>query len=258
MQNSNFSYTSFGELLPFDTNQRFLQLMVEISTGIVECDESEKQIQLVTDLRRMRKYHLDLFKTTFSNILMKFINNILYKDEPEVVFHGLILVSEILGFYDFEVVNDWVQDLIQITLDLSTSPEMKIKEMANLALYNAGNNMFFIESFQVLFENLIEREEEVSSNATQTLKYLIHSSDENNLAYCYDWSEIFSQVLNSINKSEYRGNIEKLREIIFLIQQKIKENFESEVINKLHPDGQHILKNLLEAGSQHQNGQEGH
>lgn len=253
MQNNNFTYSSYGDLLPFDQKQRFLQLMVEISTGIVECSDSEKQIQFVTDLRRMRRYHLDLFKTTFNNILMKFINNILNNEEPEVVFQGLLLVSEIFSFYDFEIINDWVPDLIQITLELSTSHELKIKEMANMALYNAGNNMYFLESFQILFENLIEREEEVSSNAAQTLKILIHSSDENNLAYSYDWTEIFSIILKSINKSEYRGNIEKLREIIFLLQQKIKENFEHEIINKLQTEGQNILKNLLEAGSQHEN-----
>jgi hypothetical protein len=249
MEQANFGYTSFDQLMPFDQSQTFLQLMVGISTGVIECDDSSKQIEIITDLRRMRKFHSDLFKKTFDNILTKFLNNMVYKDEPEVAYNALLLVSEILEFYDFEGIDNWVQDLIQAALEYTVSPHQRLKEMATLSLFNAGQNMYFEEAFLVLFENSIEREDEVAANAAQTLKCLIINSDENPLAYQYDWVEIFSAIFESLNKTENRSNIDNLREIIFLLQQKLKENFELEVVNKINPEGQKILNSLLEAGT---------
>src|SRR5687768_3916130 len=91
------NYETYDNLLPYNIQENFLKLMREISTGIIENEDPKIQISLVHELRRMRKFHPELFIATFSNILIYYINNLMQSGEMEVVYHSLILVSEIFS-----------------------------------------------------------------------------------------------------------------------------------------------------------------
>ena len=131
---------SFDNLEPYD-NENFLELMREVSSGIIEKNDENGYIYCLNELRRMRKYHPRLFSITFSNILSDFLNNLMYNKNENVVTASLIFTSELFSTLDYCLNTDWLRVLIINTIDRSTCKNECIKTEALVALYNLANNI---------------------------------------------------------------------------------------------------------------------
>lgn len=194
-------HISFESLLPFDQEQNYLKLMREISTGIIECKNPNDQINYINELRRMRKYHSDLFEAIFSNILSYYIINLIKSSNVEICINSLILISEIFSYYDYtSQKNQWIPHLLPLVIELSTSNNEIIKKHSYIGLNNLANNMFYQETLNTLLELIIESDKPNSENACDTLIMFINFMDEVNLLNAMDWSDpcnYLSEMLQS-------------------------------------------------------------
>ena len=150
---------SYDQLWQFETDQNFLQLMRELSTGAIESEDSNTQIKIIVDLRRMRKFHSDLFLVTFNNIISYFIDNMIYNNDSNVTYNALVLITEIFSQYGQEEVGEWITDLLQAVLQQSSSSNEEIRKQCSLALYNTGNNMYYEDTLTTLIKSLIEQDD---------------------------------------------------------------------------------------------------
>jgi hypothetical protein len=222
--NLKFNFVTFESLPNYDPDQNYLKLMREISTGIIESIDTYEQINFIIELRRMRKYHTDLFDAVFSNLLPYFIENLMKNSKIEVCYNSLILVTEIFSFFRGGPINTWIEELLPISIKFSTSKFVIIQKQSLIALYNLANNMVFDCTLTVLHEIILENEELESENALETLLLFIKSNEENYLLNIIDWSdacEILSEMLENCDEKLFdRANI-----ILYSLKSKYNSEF---------------------------------
>jgi len=242
-----FNAETFSEerLTNFPQNENFLKLMQETSTMVIESKNQNEKIYCLTQLRRMFKFHSDLFKVTFSNILPHFITNLVLTDESEVVYNSLILVSEIFSIYEFDGINEWMRSLIESVLSLSSSNDGNIRDLSLIALNNASNNMFYEETLEALFESLNNKNEIIADVSLNTLRDFINFNDLNLIIHVYDWQKPFETLLN-LKFANTKFSNYKFREIINSLLKKLGEEFPNFINNNLKEVYKPILFSFLE------------
>lgn len=244
MEGEKYTCTHYDYLVSYLDNQNYLKLMRDIQTGVKESVTKEDQIYFITELRRMRKYHRDLFSKIFSNILKDFEVSMLFNDDSEVVYHALILVSEIFSFYEESYVNEWIKDLLKSVIEISAGNEnFQIKKQTCIVLHNLAYNMFYEETLLTLF-TLIKEEENISAIATDTLLSFITFIDEVNLVINFDWDNSLEILMELIN-SNLLSYMRRAKKIINYLYKKIhRERFFSFIAQYLGEGDQKIIYDL--------------
>jgi hypothetical protein len=243
---SKLSYTNFDNLQAFPKNQNYLKLMRDISNGIIENKHLQNQIHYITELRRIKKFHQDLFSVTFNNILHNFIENLMGSSDPEVVYNSLILVTEIFSFYEFQDINIWVPNLLTKVIELSVTEKNEfLLKQSLLALYNLANNMFYEETLVTLLRLMKNKSIQIIKNAIETLQTFIYFIDYLTLTNVFDWQESFNIILELANSSA-KQDVENVKSIITYIRRKMDDlEFNEFLQNYLNEHNQKIILGLL-------------
>lgn len=224
--NTYTDFTHFDNLPAYPKDQNFLSLMRDISTGILKENQGTKdKLYLIEELRKIKKFHFDLFAVTFNNIYQEFIENIAKSAETEVIMNSLVLISEIFSFFDFNSINEWVPDLLNIVLNLSVNENSKLKRQAFIALYNLSNNMFYEETLITLFNRVFDENEEISQNAADTLLSFIYFVDSLELV-SFDWTEPVRGMLSCYLNKRGSTYLDRLGSIVTCLKNKLDKNFE--------------------------------
>jgi hypothetical protein len=240
------SYINFQNLENFSQNQNYLKLMRDISTGIIENENFQTQLKYINELRRVRKFHQDLFSVTFNNILNDFIDNSMGSNDPELVYNSLILVTEIFSFYEFYDINNWIPDLLTKVIELSAQEKNQlILNQSFIALYFLANNMFYEETLLTLLRLVKNKSEVIAKNATETLLTFIYFIDYFTLINGFDWQEPFYIILELANSS-LLSNVGNVKKIISYIYRKLNETeFVSFLQNNLNAENEKTIMGLL-------------
>jgi hypothetical protein len=187
----------FEDLLPYDSKQNYLKLMRDISTGIIECNEPRDQVLMINELRRMRKYHMDLFEKTFSNILKCFVDNCLQSSNGFVLGISIKLVSEIFSYYDFDFIDNgsyWIPTLLEQVLQHAICNDDCIRKLACEALDNLANNMVYQQTIESLITNMNDESDDIAQVASEYLRLFITLINNVVLINQFDWGEIYSVI----------------------------------------------------------------
>jgi hypothetical protein len=241
----NNSCIMYDKLNPFAQDQNFLKLIRDISTGVIEIFEPVSQISLITDLRRLRKFHKDLFITVFDNITSQFIDNMVYNNFSQVTFHSIVLITEIFGEYDEQIKSYWIKDLLQATLQHTTHKDIHVKDQCQFALHNLSSNMLFEETLYTLFISLDDSDDTVCLNAFETMRSFIYYCPPVHFANHFNWEDTFEFVLDSLEKNENKRLIEYLKIIFCAIEDKLESDFQDFLSEKLNAQKINVINALI-------------
>jgi hypothetical protein len=259
--NTNFT---FEDLKDYDRSQNYLQLLRELSTGVKESKHPNHKITIAHELRRLRKYHSDLFSAIFSNIVPSFVSNFLEDDNYEVNYYSLLLVSEIFSEYSYnndfvDTLEEWISQLLPAALELSVSTNIMVSTQAALTCDNLANNMFYEQTVMSLIDVMASDNGKVAHNATQTMISLITYIGAPMLLDSFDWQDIFTAIADYLNKGD--DFIRMAGEVIFEIRKKLNNDYDyfltnltdeqqkmaDDFINKFQNSKQYLNRDSFEA-----------
>jgi hypothetical protein len=220
----NNTQIPFDSISQFDLNQDYLKLIRQTLTGIKEGKDDENQINNINELRRLRKYHSELFLASFSHILPYFINNLMKSSKLEICCNALTLVSEIFSYYFETGINSWIPDLLPITIQLSSSNFGLIWKQSYYALNNLANNMYYQETLYTLLEIVTENDEVQSENACETLVIFFSTINKYVLLYNFLWFDACEYIFKMLQSGNY-GIIEKAKFLLYLLKMKFDSDY---------------------------------
>jgi hypothetical protein len=234
VQNNRDFMVSLQELPDYPPDTRLLHVFRNISTKIVEYEDLDwmSKFDLINELRRLRKYHKDLFFTILNNynihkhILPELINSL----RVNLAKVTLIFVYEIFNFYEEEHVNKWISYLIPIVIKKSVL-DPNLKEISRYALQSLSENMFYEETILALLEEILNSNAKISVMSCFTLIRLINNYDIIVLENLQNWEEIFTIILENLRTyEEKRHQYKNLLKILNTIQNKLGKQIFLQVI----------------------------
>lgn len=230
------SNISLQELPDYAADTSLLQVFRNISNKIVEYEDLNwiSKFELIYELRRLRKYKKDLFFTIFNNynlhkhIIPELINSL----RVNLAKVSLLLVNEIFNFYEDEHVYKWINKLIPIVLEKSIL-DPNLKQIAQLALLNLSENMFYEETIFALLKGIINSNTKISEMSCNILIKLINNYSNSVLENLHDWEAIFKFIIeNLLSNDEIQHQHKNLILILFNIQKKLSREIFLNVIQK--------------------------
>ena len=221
--NQKVDYIKYEDLKEFPDSTDLNKISLFIISTLLNLNSNWlTQFNCFTDLRRIRKFHHDKFFPVFGKIYKVFpeyLNSI----RSNIAKGSLLLVTEIFSFYDFELFSDLIKTLLPMVLLKSSSDKKFLKDEALAAWNNAGCNMFYNETIEVLLEETGNKSSIVSENSFNTLISLINNFDQTLLENIGDWDIIFKKIVDLYNlKREIY--VKKTLKIISTLSQKLGED----------------------------------
>jgi hypothetical protein len=251
LYDKEFFTINYIDLKPFDQTCHFVKLMTDTSTTIAESENNDIIIDSLITLRRIMKYHYDLFKTIFKNMYTRFITNILYSNIPDVVFNGLTLVLDLFSQTenvdeDFDI-QEWLGDLLQTVLDLYiVCPYTFIKGLAIRVLNVASINLIINELFLFIFETLGDSNKDKIERAANMFYKMMESGQKHTIYACESWPKFFRLV----TQAKMRGDSEELylfKKMLGILQSTLDSNFENFLSEYIKIDMEKlIIRQILE------------
>jgi hypothetical protein len=192
------TYTDFSDLVPYESNTKFLELMRMISDFILEPTQTWPNIfYSINELRRVLKFHQDLFENFFHNLVGQ-IAELITLSQTEVVKLIFRLISEIVNQIDL-IDSIWLRKLIPKILVKTTSEIHHIKSEAFQLLTHIVDNVFRPEVIEILLENVGSKHAYISNNSFEFLMKQLNYYDEACIDIAYDnfeWYDILNYVLD--------------------------------------------------------------
>jgi hypothetical protein len=247
----DFFTISYYDLKPFDQSCHFVKLLTDTSTALAESQNIDNIIDSLLTLRRILKYHYDLFKTIFNNIYSRFITNILYSNFPEVVFNGLTLVLDLFSqtenVDEDSDIQEWLVDLLQTVLDIYiVCPFTLIKGLTIRVLNVASINLIINELFLFIFEVLGDSNKDKVERAANMFYKILESGQKHSIYACESWPLFFRLV----TQAKMRGNSEELylfKKMLNILQSTLGTNFENFLSEYIKIDMEKIIiRQILE------------
>jgi hypothetical protein len=233
--NQKVEYLRFEDLTNFEKNTDFNKLAELIISTLSNLNSNwMNHFNSIVELRRLRKFHQDKFPLVFHkifNIFPEYLNSI----RSNIAKGSMILVTEIFSFYEFDYVSDWIRCLLPVILLKSSSDKKFLREEAMKALANAGGNMFYFETIEVLIEESGNKSTIISDNASNTLVSLISIIDEVNLENVGDWNILFQKLcdLYNLKRETY---VKKTHKFITSINEKLGDQLFLKLVNSCKND----------------------
>ena len=258
--NSNTNFPSYDALENFPADTDFIVLIKNINALLTETKESQwtEHINAINDLRRLFKYHRNLFYRTFvdlniKNSILKLLNSI----RSILVKNTLVFLTELFTTYEFEYTNNDEQiELINIIelylpkiIDKSYSDKKFIKDSAIQCLKQISTNMFYGKVIVVLLNECLDKNFKHVEVAFNVLIELINNFEKNYLIYYDKWESIF-RGLSRIYQMKKECYIKKPGKIIECFQSVIgKETFDDILQKQIRNEDKPIIKEAIECYS---------
>jgi hypothetical protein len=222
---------SYESLQSYSQDTNFLELVINTLSGIQESQNPDQQVQLVKELRRIRKFDQNFFENIFNNVVNHFERYIKSSD-IQVAKESLTLAYEIFSYYKYEgPLKDWLAYLIPPVIEQTTSHVQQVKLLAVSAVANLSENMFYSETAEILTELIFDSEsEEQAVNAKNAFIGIIKFIDEESLVHELNWANFFCSVDgflkdNCNNDGNKLKRMDYIVEIIANVQGKFGERF---------------------------------
>jgi len=202
----NIKYSSFEELSQYPDNENLLDLLRRISNQFLEPSSCwTDTFYAITEIRRIRKFYPELFEHFYS-ILINSISDLLIQANTPISRNILKLTSEIFTQDYSQNVSDWIDKLLPTVFIKSISEIKVVAEEANQVLECFTQNIFYPNSFEILLENVNNKNIHISNKAFDYLmKFLnyFNACSFANISECLDWELIFHNLhLLCENKKE--------------------------------------------------------
>lgn len=223
-----FTTLKYNELSEIDTTKNVIQLISMVSTNIVESMDSSIICTSITDLRRILKYNLDLFRVIFNNIYCRFITNILYNNDPEVQFNGLILILELFTQIDTldEDILEWLPELTKACIELETLVEYSyIKGLIVRVLNTASQNIISNELLETICEYLCDKDQQKAEKAAMMFRTMLDSGHKHAIYACDNWFS-FLRLVTEASMRRNEEEILRIRKILTTLQNILGEGFD--------------------------------
>jgi hypothetical protein len=220
---------TFDNLNSYPKDQDFLRLVIDTLAGIQESQNPSEQINLVIELRRMRKYNLIFFENIFNNIACHF-DRYIRNENLGVTLEALTLCCEIFSYYKYDgPLRAWMFSLVPAVIEQTTcKTSEQVKLTAITAIANLSENMFFPETVETLLDIILESENEYGAiNAMNAFIGVVRFIDDENLVNEFGWCSLLSTIEEFCRGSG--GNPKRLnyvREILLNVQNKLGDRFE--------------------------------
>jgi len=226
MQNSDIQ--SFEDLPPFEeTTNPFNLLRQACALLQKEFTNAEVYLAVINDLRRMRKYHYDVFVSMVTSVLKTVCITIQKCPNEKQVIASLVFVKELTSQYSTDAIGNCMEYLLPVILKASlTTSNEDIQEEAYNSLNSIANNMFYISTYETLcliVSNSTESDQ-LSTNAFQTLLSLIFNWEVSTLLDHINLQPLL--FMSYIYEIYFRNNNRGLKILKILFDKIGKENFE--------------------------------
>jgi len=229
MQNQ-LEIISFENLLDIDQSIKPFALIRGVCFTIQkEFTDSEKYILAINDLRRLRKYHYDVFISMVGSVLATVATTIDKCPVEKQVIVSLVFLKELFSGYTSNNIANSLPYLIRAVLKASLSQNEDIKEESYNCLNFIAHNMFFMTTYETLCYAVIDMDE-YSANAFATLQALLFKWEiQTFLDNIYLELDLFTTSIFEIYTKNNAMGIQLLK----VIHDKIgKDNFE--ILRKLN------------------------
>ena len=225
----NSYFESYDKLEKYPSNINYVSLLREVSNGATTLGDTNKLISTITELRRMRKYHKELFEKTFDNIISRFIT-VYFKSSNDnthnnhVLLAGISFVNELFSEFQFEFDESWIEKLYFAIEQFFCSKDNIIKQLSREAANNLSINMHFTTTFTVFIESLDDCNEELAKFIYDLFILCFNNIDNTNLMFRYDWNEIIKNI--SINDDHNSSQFICLKHVFIALKNKLKDNWD--------------------------------
>jgi len=224
-QENRFKYVNYQDLNEYTKDDDMMLILRHINNQILTVDQSI-QFESLNELRRLLKFHPELFEFVFSNIYSR-VADFLSSSSNQIRQVTLILITELFSSREFEIedlegslVSEWLFEIIPPVVELaSTHQNSLFSDQAIKALTELSKFMFHPETIDCLLRILImcrsDTEELRSKICFDLLDNHIENYDvismENNL----EWSCIFQNFVEIYQLNDFtRMRIRKTMRLI--------------------------------------------
>lgn len=228
IQMIQIKYLTYEELPSMEQNTKLLMLMRNISTHILEPTSTWLYtFNAITELRRVRKFYPELFEHFF-NIMVNVLSEMLILSNTAISRNILKLTSEIFTYHEYNhSFSDWLQILLPKVLIKSISEIKIVQEEADQVLENLINNIFYPETIEILLENVINKNNNISNKSFDFLMKLLNNFDSFSFVHiseCINWERVLYILLDlfEIKKEMFINKAYKILDYL----QEIFKNFE--------------------------------
>lgn len=229
----------------FNIKTNILHLLRNTLTTLKESINPTELVNAINNLRRLFKFHQELFVFCFDNVYENF-KKFLFNENQEVALYSFVLISEV--FYEewtVPEIRSWVEYLLPLVLQISSFEDHfidpQVQNLCLTCLDLLACRGHYEETILVLLDGMANDNENFSTNASKALFTFITSCDKGFLLDGYDWNGIFELIIALWSKSKKRviaeGFVNVLRGQVFSNEGEFED-----LLSRLYDD---ILQNLL-------------
>lgn len=216
-QNTSINYIDYDNLQPYDENSTHFTQLAQTLCYVNEKNNNWTDVfNAIIELRRLRKFQVNIFDQLFDYIVDEFLN-FLNSKKICIIKLSLILVTEIFSNYSSNFIyQNWILKLVPKVLSKVIHENEIIKGEAIKALQFLINNMFYIETSKILLFEIANKNISISNIAYNALIGYLDNIDLTSLENIVDWTFFNQAIINlhSLKKDFYLKKAYKLFEYI--------------------------------------------